>query len=235
MSEWPVAELSDEVLDSLCELAELDDIDPVFNRKFVKTRVEQAIESYRWYENDWKERNTGAQNPFVKRLERAIELCEQLKVAVLDLPPEDLDFAFHDSGTQLNSGFLGEISELQERLEAIVDIRQPPRAAHRPERSDSRAFVEHLVETFYLVDGGRKSGRGCTKYRRLAEFLAVCIDQAAVPGSPSILNVNDGAWKHYVEPAITSTLVVLPKRRKSCEDLVRGLLEAEERLRHGPA
>ena len=218
MSERSQAALPTKVVDSLCELAELDDNDPIFNRNLVKTRVEHAIESYQWHE-----RQVGASDPVVPRLKGVVRLCEQLGIAIRELPPEDLEFAFQDSETpQLNFNFLGELFLLQDKLETIVGIRQPPRSTGgRPRRSDSRAFVEHLVETFYLVDGGQRSGRGCTKYRRLLDFLTICIEEAGVQGAPAILQVKDSAWKKYVAPAITSTRVSLPQSRKLYEGLHR--------------
>lgn len=219
MGEWPMAGLSGEVLDSLCSLAELNESDPIFNRRFVELRVESAIERFRWFEQYVDE-----ELPHIARLREAIELCGKLQAALIALPVEDHDFAFSDlESPQLDGNFLEELSLVRDKLQAISNICLPSQPPGRPPRTDSHDFIGHLVETFYLVDRGRKSGRGCTKHRRLRDFLAICIEEAGVQGAPAIRDVKDSAWKKYVEPAITSAIDKLSKRRKFYEDLVNAL------------
>lgn len=210
-------DLGDEVLDSLCKSAELDTEDPMFNREFVKMRVESAIEMFLWQQVCEK-----MQEPFVKRLQQVISLCEKLEAALSDLPSEDQVFALVDSETtRLDGGFLEELALVRDRLEMITYIRLHPLPPGRRMRLDSRNFVDSLVETFYLVDRGQQGGRGSTKYRRLLDFLSICIAEAQVPGAPNITDVKDSAWKKYVEPAITSARRGLAKQKKFYEDLYR--------------
>ena len=116
---------------------------------------------------------------------------------------------------------MGILAAVGKMLAIIRDIRRPPSPPGRPERVDSQTFIESLVESFYLVNRGRTRGKGSTMYRRLLRFLTICIEEAAVLGSPAIRDVKDSAWKRYVEPAIKTVRRRLDSTRKLYEDLHR--------------